>query len=727
VALVRTSTARLARGGRLTTATGRLTTSARRPAPLISPLQVHGLVHGDGQPMPDPIEWVVSDKYLDRGAIFYPRQATILKVMFLRDDMFTQYDHDVIGGWERTFQQTGNEGISPGIYDRIRICKEQGRSWFRETLGVIGRRGSKGYIGGLSLSYVLWNYMHRPGGPQKYYGIDRDKRLTAIVFAGKKEQAVANQWRDIYNVIMGGPCFAPYISSPQAERLTVFAPSDMLRAQRAQLLGLETDQDMASFEIVPSASTLMAGRGWASFAQIYDEMAHVTATGSNRDAEAIYGAATPSLDQFGKDAFLYEPSSPWTMTGQFYANWEKAIKMEPDGSPAFPNMLMLQLPSWGTYEDWDEADRIPLMPPKKAIIEVQVEIPREDERGRVITTTEIQQVETLVAGPTFNRLERAIQAYDEDLQLIEKANPDTFAVERRSHWAESLVAYLNRDKVREVFEPWRGRTLTVQSRGALAMTYMAHGDPATSNKRFGWALGHAEFDPETNMHHAVIDVIRCWEPGDYEDHLIDYDDVMDDIEVDVKGFVPELVSFDQFNVPATIGRLRKFVAKNPMPKNVIVSEVTRTRPLNWRHFELFKSAINMGLVHAPMIKGYDADGEPEVNYASEQGELELRFLEEKNGAVDHPTSGPVQSKDIADAIVETTVALIGEQMATFLGQTFAEAGVSASAPGGFNPYKDMDPTGGASSGPAEALGGLMSGRGRAGMVQPRSRGGMRQR
>jgi hypothetical protein len=95
--------------------------------------------------------------------------------------------------------------------------------------------------------------------------------------------------------------------------------------------------------------------------------------------------------------------------------------------------------------------------------------------------------------------------------------------------------------------------------------------------------------------------------------------------------------------------------------------------------------------------------------------------------VDHPTSGPVQSKDIADAIVETVVALIGEQMATFLGQTFAEAGVSASAPGGFNPYKDMDPTGGASSGPAEALGGLMSGRGRAGMVQPRSRGGMRQR
>lgn len=714
MALVRTNPHRLARVGRAV---------SRRTAPLINPLDVHSLVHGTGEPPVDPIEFTVSDAYLDRPNL-YPRQGTLLKVIFLRDDMFTQYDHDVIGGWEETFARTGNEGISPKILDRIRICKEQGRPWFRETLAVVGRRGSKGYTGAVAGSYVLWNYMHKPGGPQSYYGIDRDKRLTAIVFAGKKEQAIANQWRDLTNVIIGGPCFAPYISRPQAERLTVFAPADMLRAQRQQMLGVEADTDPASFEIIASPSTMMAGRGPASFMQFYDEMAHVVATGANRAAEDVYGAATPSLDQFGVDAFLYEPSSPWQMQGQFFINWEKAIALDPDGSPSFPEMLMIQLPSWGPYEDWDEADRIPLRPPAKSFIEVRVEVPKEDARGRLVPTVEIQQVERLVPGPTFQPLKRAIQSYDDQMRQLEKANPETFAVERRSHWAESMSSYLDRKKVAQIFEPWDGKSLVIETQGVLAVTYVAHGDPATSNKRFGWAIGHREWDEDRNMNHAVFDVIRCWDPADFEDHLLDYDVVMADIEADVKAFVPDSVSFDQFNVPATIGRLRKWVAKASLPKMVTVTEVARTRPLNWRHYELFKSAINMDLVHAPMNR---ADGE--VHHASSEAELELRFLEEKNGAVDHPSTGPVQTKDIADAMCEVVVGLIGEQIATFLGQDLASVGISGGQSGGMDPYRDMDPTGGAGAGnPAgEALGNLMGARRGPGMQQPRSRGGGMQR
>jgi hypothetical protein len=55
----------------------------------------------------------------------------------------------------------------------------------------------------------------------------------------------------------------------------------------------------------------------------------------------------------------------------------------------------------------------------------------------------------------------------------------------------------------------------------------------------------------------------------------------------------------------------------------------------------------MGLVHAP---------------EHEEGMLELKFLQKKPGInrVDHPTIGPVQTKDIADAIMITTFALIGD-------------------------------------------------------------------
>lgn len=674
--------------------------------------------------VPDPITFITDETYLNRPNL-YPRQATFIKIIFLRDDLFTPYDHDVVGEWEETFRSTGTEGISPGIMDRIRINKTcpcghtiethtrrrgscltkdcqclvyAGRPWFRETQAVIGRRGSKGYIGGLCAAYVTWNYMHRPGGPQNYYGIDRDKRLTGIVFAGKKEQAQANQWRDIWNVVMGGPCFAPYISRPQAERLTIKAPNDWLREMRQESSGVVAEADTASFEFIPAPSTTMAARGPTSFFQAYDEQAHVISSTSNADAGEVYASATPALDQFKKDGFIYAPSSPWTKTGQFFENWELSIEMESNGQPTYPERVMLQLPSWGPYEDWDEAFRIPMLPPTKKVETKQVEVKKRKTlkgKRRTITVIEDREIEVLIDGPKFKPLKQAIQTYDDDMRQLERANPDTFKVERRSHWAESLDAYLNPDKVKAVFKPWNGETLYVQTHGILQETYSAHGDPATSNKRFGWSVAHRYWVPDPDpaeaakgegMHHVVFDQIRCWDPADYEDHILDYDDVMDDIEVDVKNFVPEDVSFDQFNVPATIGRLRKFLAKQDLPKAVHVHEVVRTRPINWRHYELFKSAINMGLVHAPMyLPSLDEEGDHEVNFASDEAQTELLFLEEKNGVVNHPSTGPVQTKDIADTMCEVTVQLIGRQMATFLGMELDDLGLSGTAPRGTDP------------------------------------------
>lgn len=671
-----------------------------------NPYRIHEYAHGSVAEVPDIAEFIVSDKYLNRPNI-YPRQMTFQKIIFLQDELFTQFDYDVIGEWEETFLATGNEGISPGILDRIKTNKAQGRNWFRETLAVWGRRGSKGFNGGICGSYVLWNYMLRPGGPQAYYGIDRDKRLTGIVFAGKKEQARANQWQDIVNVVTGGPCFRPYISRHQSERLTIFAPTDILRQQRLEMAGLSTEADLASFDIVPAPSTTMAARGPTSFMQFYDEQAHVLNSTANADAEAVYQSATPALDQFKKDGFIYAPSSPWAKTGQFFTNWELAIEMNPDGSPAYPERLMLQLPSWGPYEDWEEAHRIPLRPPRKTVIEVEVEVPKRTtktvdgkKKTKTITVLETQQVERLVPDGlgNFKRLKGAIQAFDDDMRQLQRANPETFAVERLSHWAESLSAYMNAKKVSEMFQPWSRDpdSIFIKRSGILRETYSAHGDPANSNKRFGWSMAHRVWVPDADpalaekgegAYHVVFDRIRCWEPGDYEDHLLDYDDVMGSIwEEDVKPFLPEDVSFDQFNVPATIGNLRKRLSKEQLPKSVRVREVSRTRTLNWKHYELFKSAINMGLVHAPMyLQERDEDGQWKVNYASSEVENELKFLEEKNGAVNHPTTGPVQTKDIADTMCEVVVQLIGKELAAFLGMELDTLGVTGAAAQGTDP------------------------------------------
>jgi hypothetical protein len=725
----------------------------------ITPFDIRRIKAGTYETIPDPIEFIVSDRYLDRPNL-YPRQATFIKIVFLRDDLFTQYDLDVIEEWENAFAATGTEGISPGIMDRIRVNKTcpcghmiedhlrrrgaclagececslyGGRPWFREAQAVVGRRGSKGYVGGLCTSYVTWNYMHRPGGPQNYYGIDRDKRLTGIVFAGKKEQAKANQWQDIVNVILGAPCFSRYISTPQTERLTIECPNDWLRQMRMRELGVVTDTDTASFEIIPAPSTTMAARGPTSFFQAYDEQAHVINSTSNADAEAVYNSATPSLDQFKKDGFIYAPSSPWTKTGQFFMNWELSIEMESNGKPTYPERVMLQLPSWGLYEDWDQAHRIPLRP--------LVTTTREEDRlvkkrkktssgkSRTISVMKTFEVEYKAVDELghFRPLKQAIQAFDDDMRQLQRANPDTFKVERLSHWAESLDAYMNPEKVAQVFQPWRGQTLLVQKQGILRETYSAHGDPSTSNKRFGWSMGHRVWVPDLDengkpdrdgygAYHVVFDRIRCWDPVDYPDHILDYDDVMESIWAeDVVPFVPEDVSFDQFNVPATVGTLRKKVAKEQLPKQVRVHEVTRTAPLNWKHYEMFKSAINMGWVHAPMLlPEIDDEGEHEVNFASSEAELELKFLEEKNGKVNHPTTGPVQTKDIADSMCEVTVQLIGKQMAQFLGMELDDISVSGGAPLGTDPGRRTNPT----SDVAERLGALTDSGGMGRGMQP---------
>jgi hypothetical protein len=868
----------------------------------------------------------------------------------------TDYDYEVIEGWVRSYEATadergeGNNGIVPDILDRIRINKAQGRKWFRESVVPIGRRGGKGHVGALSGAYVLWNYL-ACGDPQNEYGIDRDKKLQMLVFAGKKDQAKANQWGDLDKIIRGAPCFSPYISQSTTERLSVFAPHDFARIYDANVRDIDSTADPATFEILPKESTVMSARGPAVFClhwktmiltsdlrwiriselqpgdrvigvdegrlsrsdvapqghqqrklrdaevvavrkvhkpalrlqfedgsdvvcsldhrwlyqesgaggnahwrmastlkvgsrirhlvdpwpeetswkagylagvfdgegcvlrsnggrsgsavlftqkpgvvldttlqylkdlgftpvpynavafnpqadqpqqwqirgtaecirflgqiapfrlaaksklvwegvslrggispngrsmgvryktiveieylpeqelidiettthtfianglishncQFYDEMAHVVKSVAKNDAEEVWNSATPSLDQFGKDAFVYEPSSPWTRIGQFYTNYQKALAHEADGSPTYPEVLMLQLASWDIYLDWEIAHTLAARP-------------------QTVFKEEI----------TFQPLKRAVQTYDHEMEQLERANPETFAVERRSFFAAVLNAYLSPIQIARIWQPWNGRVMVTQSAGKLGILYRAHGDPSKSNANFGFAIAHREDSPaplpSTNGHgpievgpfadfvrtnqaladahapqeenkirvsdlpHVVFDVITAWMPGDFPDHQIDYDFIEEQFEGYIDAFMPTELSFDQWNSVSSIQHLQKYVYDKRLPKPVTVYERSATEPLNWETYETFKTAMGLNLVHGPFYGLADQ----ELTYLQDLGHRK----------VDHPTAGPVQTKDVADCMAIVTHALLGDTLAAFIGQALSDLPLVGTQQGG---------------------------------------------
>lgn len=629
----------------------------------VNPIQAAIAEHtkvGEGLRVPDIMEFVLSDRYLNRPNI-YPRQATLLKAIFLQDELFTEYDYEVLAEWsdgfslnananeEGIWRYQGGHGIQPDILQRIQLNKAEGRKWFRECVIVIGRRGGKGYLGGICGAYVLWNYICKMD-PQREYGIDRDKRLTGLVFAGKLNQAKTEQWADIINVIQGGPCFAPFVNRPQAESLSIYSPHDLVRMREMELRGIKNDQvDTATFRIIPKESTMMAGRGPAAFMQYYDEMAHVSSTTASANAEAVYQAATPALDQFKPDEFIYAGSSPWQMSGQFYENWQHSLEVDSNtGRPIYPDMFMVQLTSWDPYKDWEKAHTLYVKKGWK---------------------------------DRFSPLNKAVQEYDEKMKRLERANPETFAVERKSQWAASQNAYLNPDRVREMFSPYQGKQLQMQSSGHMQNVYVAHVDPSKSGANTGLAIAHLSDEPDDRgFHHVIFDLIKHWTPGDFDgqhglpenNKEIDYIFLEEWLNKNVTdAFMPKDFTFDQFDA-SIIQRIRKYARDNRRPRSTMVYERTATKAINWKMAEAFKTALGLGLLHAPYY---------------EQAELEMIYLQDMgHERVDHPTEGVIQTKDVFDAMCNAAYTLIGEEMSAFLNDEFMGFGMSGYLPGGVQPF-----------------------------------------
>lgn len=588
------------------------------------------------------------------GKRLYPRQRTLLRLIFLEVDQMTQYDMDVIEGWRAGFTDKSSPcGVQPDIWQRIQFLRDNGYRHFPHILACLGRRASKGMLGGVLGAETL-AYMYSLDDWQAHYGLDPgiDGELTVV--ATSQSQAARRQFADIRRSVESCKYLRPAIASNKSTELTIRTPADVRRIAELRASGVPIDREIASLRAQAVSSSSASGRGGSGFANFYDEFAHVlSGSGSVKSSEEIYEAYQPSLDQFGKDSLTYIPSSPYTMTGKFYELFKQGSVTLPTGqefhrggpadedideddlleAQADPEMLVIQVPSWELYKDWERSPQIPVVKPAGGEFK---------------------------KGPRFKRPIQWPPDGDKPenlrMRLLERRNPEKFGVERRAKFANVMNAYLDPDAVDGMFkEPGWRPPLAAQDRGYLTRVYRVHCDPSKSGANFACAIGHLE-DAPADEHgevwpHVVFDWLHVWKPEDFPidesgRHRIDYVEIQKRLE-EVLGRYPSTkrVTFDQWNSAGMISHLQhKFAPR------MTIAEETATAESNRRRAERFKSALNLGWVHAyrDSLNG-------------EEGsllEMELKFLTEKNGRVDRQEFGPCTTKDLADCVMTVAADLL---------------------------------------------------------------------
>ena len=488
------------------------------------------------------------------GLRLYPRQHTLLKLIHLETENMTDYDREVIEGWRLGFKDPRHPaGVQEDIWERIDFLKANGYTHFPHVQNIMGRRASKGMIGGV-LGAERLGHMVALDNPQEHYGIAEGKALYLHVVATNLEQAKKFLFADVRQSVEQNKWLSQRLSVSKEYRLSLRTPNDLRRIADMRANDIPVDREIASVQALAMSSNSSSGRGGSAFCNMYDEFAHlINGTNGPQTSEAIYAAYQPALDQLGRDALTYIPSSPLTKVGKFYELYTNGRVLLPeymqkesagrakvydqddladeleqfeDDIYANPELLVIQLPSWELYKDWERGKELVGVPFKRAI-----------------------QYEPEENGAIENKR----------MFLLEKQDPETFKVERRAQFAEVVGAYLDPEKVDDIFRPFRlkeGEPLRVlerQEAGRMGFLYHGHVDPSKSGANFAVAIGHLETSEIPDEHgaywnHVVFDFLHVYQPHTFENHTVDYVQ----IEKDLEGLVGkyrslDVFSFDQWN------------------------------------------------------------------------------------------------------------------------------------------------------------------------------------
>jgi hypothetical protein len=557
------------------------------------------------------------------GKPLYPRQRVLLKLIFLEE--MEGWEEDVLSEW---MQDGGEVLISPYIRERRDYLRDHGYRHFPETILVGGRRSSKGHITGLALAKKMYD-VWRLGDPGKHFEMDPDKTIFISCIATSEQQAKEHQFGDLVSSVTR--CRA--MGTGKVQELSVSIPTLADKQYMIQMKnrGIKIGKDWSKIKGVPLAANADTIRGSATIATVFDEMSFMMEGQSRSSAAECYDALTPSLDQFGQWAMIFCNSSPATKVGKFYELWANS-HMVRDNSPMYNLMFSIQFPSWELYRDYEKA-----------------------------TWHHFNHAISVSPDQDLSKLSPEDADIARKLREEEQQNPEKFKVERRGQWAEVQDAYLNPDAVDAAYlENFQGTPISMnRTGGSYVYLYKAHCDPSSTTAGFGFAIAHTEyfkkvayddqkrpFVTDIDEPHIVFDVVQRWDPADFDNHTIDWQMVIDEIASYCERF-PSMreLSFDQYQSVNPVQTLQRMLYERGL--NINVSIKTATNALNWNRWEAFKTVLNQRRVHIP-------PNCPDSNYSK----LELKFLHIKNGRVDHQTLGPVQTKDISDAICECVYYLI---------------------------------------------------------------------
>ena len=637
-------------------------TNARRQEMLESINILDQFVNGisPGKPWESIIEFATSPEYC--GANLYPRQQTILKLIYLETENLNGYDLAVIDKWRKGFKDKKTPmGVQPDIFERMEYLKSNGYTHFPKVLKVMGRRASKGWLSGIIATERMASLVALDD-PQRYYGFDAGKPIQIQVMGTSISQAKRDLFNDISRTASGCAYLQPYVTKSTSSRMEISTPAD-IRRLTTLLESLETEVSGSSIIATPLSSTSTASRGAATFVAAFDEFAHLLAgTGGPRSSEEIWGATLPALDQFGLEGIILVPSSPYSKVGKFFDLYQEGSILMPEYlakngfsepeieavrsissdpgevidalSHGDPEMLILQLPSWEPYLDSDDMPKLVNRPAVKPI-----------------------QYPPVANSPN-------------GLRVIaeERRDPQKFKVEKRAQFAEVQDAYLDPILVDRMFNPFMGDRLAQKSSGLLSHRYFAHCDPGKTKANFAIAIGHLEPGPPDSSgkvwNHAVFDFTHVWQAEDFDAYVdddgnvakptIDFAAVLDDIKSILRRF-PSMVelTFDHWQSQAMIDELRRFCAKNNLDTQI--KEIDFTEQFNRDLMKSFKLELEMDWVHAPRDKYFQ--GEKCLL------ELELKFLSRQGSRIDRQHFGPVTTKDLSDCVQVVSDKLLNEQLA----------------------------------------------------------------
>jgi hypothetical protein len=312
-----------------------------------------------------------------------------------------------------------------------------------------------------------------------------------------------------------------------------------------------------------------------------------------------------------------------------------ALKVDDDGEPAYPDILLIHLPSWGPYEDAFDLEAT---------------------EGRVFVSVPM--------------------AEDDRVAQERESDPWSYSVEFESQWREVEDAFLTPSGVESIFAPFcsacgmpmgtddracglcggEARHLTEAPRGILIHAYRGHADPGGKAANFAYAFAHAEVFTTAQgdeWPHVILDRLRVFRPEDYPDRVVPYADVEDAIVADMVVFpTVEVFSFDQYGSIATLPKLRERLAF--AGHRARVREEHFSESSNRERAQITRTAIGRGWVHA-FRDDYGPQGRSLL-------ELELKSLKLKGDRIIAPSGGPVRTKDAADCLMVLIEELLNDEL-----------------------------------------------------------------